>query len=716
MARECARVPEHWPRSHASGCTLSGGVPEFVLARAASGAVYQLTSHAWAARGGNVAGAASSRVNAGVAAAASVVTSQRTLPAGSQVKYAAPSAFPFPIDRPGRRLFREMKPTRPHIIVRAPRYLAAFAAPGGTAAITLLFLLAPGHTLAQMASSRWDVVEAGATADGTADCTAIFQKLLEAAGQAGGGIVTVPAGRFRIDGHLSVPANVTLQGVFRVPPTPTRRPGSAGDLTGSVLLAREGRGSAEGPPFIQLAGNNAAIAGVVVTYPAWRQADVPPVPYPPCVLSQDTENVGISECCFLNPYEAIKLVRAARHLVRNVTGYPIKRGLFVDECYDIGHIENVHFWPFGVAYQPEDPYCKWINTQGVAFELARTDWHYVHNTFCFGYGVGYKFSESRQGSANGNFLGLGADSCQRAVVVEQAQAPGLLIANGEFVGRWGSTDSVCLVVGPKVEGKVSLVNCSFWGPIDRCVWMQAPAGQVTASACNFVHWDNSARGSPAIQLDAGRAIVQGCTFDQDKLDVAAGANVVSALLLGNQAEGGFRVKNQAGKRVQLALNEEDSIEWTDAARRHYELQVGSAGDGRYLENWHGSERAERSWRWSTANSRLHLPVAAGKPCTISLVVQAPAPAISSAAGLYYQGERVAPLLAGTTRLIAQLPGPGADAIELELRCQGWVPQKSVPGSGDPRTLGVQVYKVEVQSADAGTNVFNANSGKWIEKR
>ena len=264
----------------------------------------------------------------------------------------------------------------------------------------------------------------------------------------------------------------------------------------------------------------------------------------------------VSDCLLLNPYEGIKLVGAARHWICRVTGYPIKRGIYVDACYDIGHIENVHFWPFGVAYQPEDPYCKWVNTQGVAFELARTDWHYVSNTFCFGYGVGYKFSNSAQGSANGNFLGLGADSCQRAVVVEQAQAPGLLISNGEFVGRWGSTDAVCFEVGPNVQGKVSLVNCSFWGPIDRCVWMKSPVGQFTASACHFVNWDNRRVGSPAIQLDAGKAIIQACTFAEDRLQVQVGTNVLSAILTANQAAGGFRVANHAGKRTQSALNEE----------------------------------------------------------------------------------------------------------------------------------------------------------------
>ncbi len=555
-----------------------------------------------------------------------------------------------------------------------------------------------------------DVVEAGAVGDGKIDCTQVFQTLLDQAGEVGGGIVHVPAGRFRIDGNLAIPANVTLQGIYRVPPTSGRT--AIGKLTGSVLCAYAGRGSEEGPPFIRLAGNNAAIAGLIIVYPEWKRSDVPPIPYPPCVASKGTENVGIRNCCFLNPYEAINLVRSHRHMVRNVTGYPIKRGIFVDECYDIGHIENIHFWPFGINYKPNDPYCKWINTHGVAFELARTDWHYVSNTFCFGYGIGYKFSQSEHGSTNGNFLGLGADSCQRAVVVEQAQPPGLLITNGEFVGRWSSTDSVCMEIGPKVEGKVSLVNCSFWGPIDRCVWMRSPNGQFTASACNFVHWDNADNGSAAIQLDAGKAIVQGCTFEQENLHVSVGAKAVSALLMANQASGGFRVDNHAGKRTQMALNETDPIEWTTAARSHYQITIGGPSDGRYVQGWHGREGRDQRYRWTKPDAKLLLPVVPGKPYSIALVTNVPPQAVSPDAGLYLNGKQLAPLQVGTT-LTATLPPSQTDRVKLELRCKAWVPQQLHADSKDDRTLGIQVSSVTMRAKGAGTKVFNANTGQWL---
>ena len=460
----------------------------------------------------------------------------------------------------------------------------------------------------------WNVKDFGAAGNGAADDTAAFQKALEEAGKAGGGVVNVPAGSYRINGNLSIPRSVTLQGTYSVPPLVRGR--GAADMRGSALLAYAGRGRETGEAFVRLAGDSACIKGLIISYPEWDQKDVPPIPYPPCIFSQDTENVGVIDCLLLNPYDAIKFVRAHRHQIRNVHGYPIHRGIFVDQCYDIGQILNVHFWPFGVAYNPEDPYCKWINTNGVAFEFARTDWHYVTNTFCFGYGIGYRFSEYANGGCNGNFSGNGADCCQRAVVVEQAQGPGLLITNGEFVGRWGSKDSVTLEIGEKVTGKVTLLNCSFWGPIDRCVWVRGKEAQFKAIGCNFCNWDVSETGAPAVQLDAGKAILQANSFDDGYLHVRIGQEVRSAIVSANQAAWGLNVENLAGKRALVFGNELPSTGVSASARSHYRILVGAGGDRRYLSRWHGAEQVAggkwRTRRWSRSISEIKLPVIPGR--------------------------------------------------------------------------------------------------------
>lgn len=568
---------------------------------------------------------------------------------------------------------------------------------------------------------EWNVSDEGAVGDGKKNDTDVFQRVLDEAGQAGGGIVNVPAGRYCILGNLVIPGGVTLQGTFRVPPTP-RHEGSP-EMHGSVLLAYAGRGSNQGKPFIRLGGHMATLAGMIIDYPQWNTAEVPPVPYPPCILAEDAENVGILDCCLINPYEGIRLIRAARHLIRNVYGYPSWRGLYVDECYDIGRVENCHFWPFGIEYKADKPYCRWINLNGVAFEFARTDWQYVLNTFCFGYGVGYKFSESAKGSCNGNFVGIGSDCARRAVLVEQAAPYGLLITNGEFVGRWSSQDSVGVEILPQVTGNVSLNNCAFWGPLDRCIWARGAGAQLTVASCNFQNWDFSRIGSPAIQIDAGGAIVQGNTFKEGKKHVLVGPEARSAIVMANQAPGGLDVHNAAGKHCQLVGNEENIVEWTDKAREHYRIHVGRRGDERYLEHWFDQEAVNdqpqrTSRRWSGRGAQLILPVRTQTEYKLKAEMTIPSQALGPDAGLYLDGQKIAGFSqAGPCAITARIPPTDRDTITITVHCPSWVPKKLDPKSEDARELGVTLHSVTLKAEGIDKHpIFNANTGQWTEKK
>jgi len=311
---------------------------------------------------------------------------------------------------------------------------------------------------------------------------------------------------------------------------------------------------------------------------------------------------------------------------------------------------------------------------------------------------------------------LGADSCRRAVLVEQAQAPGLLITNGEFVGRWDSRDSVCIEIGEKAEGKVSLVNCSFWGPIDRCVWMRSPLGQFTAHACNFVHWDNTGKGAPAIQLDGGRAIVEANTFSLEGTHVKVGPKVRSALVSINQAAGGVRIDNHSGKRLVAVGNEADPMADEPGAAAHYRIRVGAAGDGRFLRGWHGQERGPSpdrpTMRWSTDGAAMILPVVAGRAYTLRLELSVPGGAQSPEAGVYLDGKRLAPIRSTDSTVSIALPPSATDRITLEVRCRLWTPSALLPASKDDRRLGINLYSITMQSANAPPRVYDANTGEW----
>ena len=102
----------------------------------------------------------------------------------------------------------------------------------------------------------------------------------------------------------------------------------------------------------------------------------------------------------------------------------------------------------------------------------------------------------------------------------------------------------------------------------------------------------------------------------------------------------------------------------------------------------------------------------GEAYTITLEGNFPSQAITPEAGLYLEGKRIAPLEAGNV-LKASLPSCPGDRVRLELRAGGWVPQQVIPGSKDPRTLGVRMSRITMRNASVGTNLFNANKGTWL---
>ena len=164
----------------------------------------------------------------------------------------------------------------------------------------------------------------------------------------------------------------------------------------------------------------------------------------------------------LNAYNAIDASDNERHLIRNISGEPIRRGVWVDHILDIGRIENVHFNPW---YTPGGTKLyQFEMDNGEAFIFGRSDWEYVLNCFCYGYHDGYHFVQTKTGVCNGNFLGIGADDCQTSVQIDACAPYALLITNGEFTSFHGP-DPTMVRVAETNSGVARFVNCAFWGPV-----------------------------------------------------------------------------------------------------------------------------------------------------------------------------------------------------------------------------------------------------------
>jgi len=391
----------------------------------------------------------------------------------------------------------------------------------------------------------------GAKGDGVKDDTGAIQAALDAAGSKGGGVVQLGVGQYRLNGSLVVPSGVTLAGVWQGPhfSTPSQ---------GTTLLAYASRGDENAAPLITLRSNS-AVRGLTVFHPEQAPDDIQPYPW---VIQGSGTHLDVMDVTLLNPYKGIDFGTYPHemHYIRNVYGCPLRIGIHLDKCTDIGRVENVHFNPnswtrAGVPNAPKDnnwqKLVDYLQAHCVAFEIGRSDWEYMLNTFSWGCKVGYRFFQSEAGATNGNFLGIAADWAVTPLLVEQTQEPGLLITNGEFVGSPASEAAVHITATH--SGVVQLANCSFWGAHQRVVLNEGP-GTASLSQCNFVQWDNGGTGAVAVEMLAGSVIIQGCRFGQDKADIRLGAGVRSAVIMGNQFARGPRIQNETKGEVQILGN------------------------------------------------------------------------------------------------------------------------------------------------------------------
>lgn len=396
----------------------------------------------------------------------------------------------------------------------------------------------------------------GAIGDGQHDDTVAFQKAMTSIAHQGGGRLYIPAGNFRINGNLDVPEDVTLQGVWVAPPA---RPGAwtsgpaPARMDGSVLLAFEGRGQEDGTPFITL-HKNAALDGITIYYPS--QSQPTPTPYPWCIRGEG-DDCAIRNVLLVNPYQGVDFgtFPAGRHFIDGLYGQPLYKGLFIDKCFDIGRVENVHFWPFWGAYAG---LMKWTSEHGTAFIIGRTDWEYMMNCFCIMYKTGYHFTSFKDGPGNVTLTQCGADEGADGtettpVIVDNCQGhAGISFVNSQFMG---TTE---VVVNPGNTGPVKFTACGFWGmPNCDTAARLSGTGNVTFEGCHFITWGKLKAESPAIDADCQGLTVTSCDFmDAGKSQIRLGSNCQSVIIVANRLRGGAHIENPAGVKAQIGLNSE----------------------------------------------------------------------------------------------------------------------------------------------------------------
>ncbi len=391
----------------------------------------------------------------------------------------------------------------------------------------------------------------GVQGDGRTDDTAALQIALNDLAKTGG-LLELPPGQYLLSGSLQIPTGVTLQGSWQAPHH------GAYDK-GTTLLVTGGRGNENAPPAITLQ-QSSALRGFTLLWPQQKWPKI--VPYPWAIQGIGMHNT-VENVTFVNAYNGIRIGNVAGselHLIRNVFGCVLRRGVFIDTTTDIGRLENVHFNPHywnrsGHSSRPPQEgnpdlrIAEYTTAHLEAFIFGRSDWQAVTSCFIFGAKIGFHFIRTPAGASNVQLIGVGADACRTAVQIDEVQRLGVQCINSTFAAS-GGPPGIAVVTTPMAGGAAHFANCAFWEASGGIAQLDGLTN-VNFSDCQIF----SGAKEGAIRASEGFLTVRGCTFAGQSLSIVLKPNVRSAIITNNMQALGLKVNNDIGERAQIALNE-----------------------------------------------------------------------------------------------------------------------------------------------------------------
>lgn len=388
------------------------------------------------------------------------------------------------------------------------------------------------------------------------DCTPIIQSALDRVSASGGGVVYLPAGRYRIDGRLFLRRDVTLRGDW-APPT------TKGWQKGTILMLSADRGNADAGPAIRML-SNCGVCNLTIWYPdqnaehpvayPWsistaQRSDDPGNPVPPDMnIAQTILNITL-----VNSYKGITIGPTSNllHVIRNVYGTPLKTGIAIDTCVDIGRTQNVDFRPdwwenSGFAGSPaskndQTALRSFLMREGIALDIGRDEWGYFYDVRVKGYANGLVF-RTGYGASNGTLFRCQFIDCGTALKLNDVCQFGIGFTGCVFSGK-----EYAVLAPAAYFATVQFNSCSFESKGKNAIRSEG-TGTMTFQNCEILSWQKA-----AIESTQGTLSVMGCKFNQAGTHIALGKDVKRAIILGNKFVGKPSIINQS-KKIDLQIS------------------------------------------------------------------------------------------------------------------------------------------------------------------
>ncbi len=373
--------------------------------------------------------------------------------------------------------------------------------------------------------------------DGVTDASAAIQAAIDEAAAAGGAVVFLPAGRYRLERPLTLKQSVTLRGDFA--------PDAPDATAGTLLLPVHGRGSEDGAPAITMECG-AGLREVGLWYP--EQSARQPVPYPWCLRTSSArgaDNWTVQNVTLYNPWLGFKTGPEGNelHTLRNVRGTPLKCGVWMDTTSDIGRLTELDFAPrwWSDADLPNAPrgesltaLAAFLKQDAIGVDCARSDWEYFYRVRVSGYGTGVRFRAGQHGTTNAVMFGCELTGCRRALEVGALNGVGVAAVGCRFEGEQAAVLTI-----PAFRSVFQFNACSFATSGANAVELVGD-GTLTFANCHFDRWRES-----AVRAAAGTVALLGCDFAQAGRAIAFAEPVRRARVLGCRFTGAPDLANES---------------------------------------------------------------------------------------------------------------------------------------------------------------------------
>lgn len=372
-----------------------------------------------------------------------------------------------------------------------------------------------------------DVTKAPYSVDttGTQNIGEILQQALNDVASRGG-VVYLPAGKYRLDTPITIPTGVELRGSATMP--------GHSHMLSTTFFTNYGKGGDETDTALISLSPASGVQGFKVFY------DEQPGGQNSCeayafTLRGKGNNNYVKNVNFINSFYQMDFAtnRCDGHYVNGATGYPLERGVVVGGGSVNGIVRDCQF---NVHYFTDNPHYKTIATDmedvmgytmaySEAFVVKHTTNQIMYHNFVLGVHSGISIDDG----ADVFVLAHGTDVGDHAMTVRGTPSGEVVFVNTQLVTTDRGFTRSYLNVEPSFTGRLDMTQTNFWGDPRECSVLIG-GGQVFLSQGNNVRsgnigvkvWNNAQlsynsihhlRGDPYYDLylgdDAGKVVTYG---------------------------------------------------------------------------------------------------------------------------------------------------------------------------------------------------------------